>query len=154
MAHTPPAFFPSRPLAALSGAPRDLSRVARPTLVVLGHGGCETTRLLLPFVERMHRRRPPGSEVVLVLQDAPEEARALVDELDLTLPVFLDAEPWALGVALAAQTVPLTMFVGPGGAIERSWVAFRRADVESAAALVGVAPLFTPDDVAPALRPG
>ena len=154
MAAERPALFPAAELPALAGPPRDLSRVAQPTLVVLGHGECGTTRLLLPFVERMHRRRRAGTEVVLVLQDTPDDARALVGELGLSLPVLLDPEPWPLGRALAAQTVPLTMLLGAGGAIEESWPAFRRDDVERAAALLGAAPLLTAHDLAPALRPG
>ena len=149
-----PPRFPAMDVPALDGPPRDLSRVAQPTLVALGHGDCGTTRLLLPFLERVHRRRRPGTEVALLLQDTREEARALVRDLGLTLPVLLDREPWPLGRALGAETVPLTLLLGPGGAIEGSWIAFRREDIERAAAALGVAPLFTEDDVAPALRPG
>ena len=148
------ATVPSRELPALDGEPRDLARPARPTLVVLGHGECETTRLLLPFVERIHRHRTPATEAVLVLQDEPEDARALVRELGLTLPVLLDRAPWEVGAALGAQTVPLTLVLAPGGAIEHVWPAFRRDDLERAAALFGVAPLFTAGDAAPAMRPG
>jgi hypothetical protein len=153
MGENPPATFPAQALPALDGAARDLSRSEQPTLVVLGHGECETTRLLLRFVERIHRRRRAGTEVVLVLQDTPEDARALVRELGLSLPVLLDGEPWVLGAALRAQTVPLTLFVR-AGAIEEAWPAFRRVDVERAAALLGVSPVFTPGDDAPSLRPG
>jgi peroxiredoxin len=146
--------FPSLPLPALDGPPRDLSRAVRPTLVVFGHGDCRTTRLLLPFVERIARRRGPDRDVVVVLQDTPDEARALAADLGLTMPVLLDAEPWALGTALRTEVVPLTMIVEQGGAVAGAWPAFRRADLERAAELFGAAPLFGPDDDVPALRPG
>lgn len=150
-----PARFPSLTLPALAGGARDLSRAAQPTLVSLGHGECATTRLLLPYVERLHRSRRPGTEVVVVLQDTPEDARALADELQITAPIVLDEEPWALGAALRTNMVPLTLFVAAGGRIEQAWPAFRRGDLEQAAALLGVRlPLFAPDDPAPALRPG
>jgi hypothetical protein len=137
------------------GHHRSLSRVERPTLVCIGHHDCETTRLLLPFIDRIHRQASPGRDVLAVLQDAPEDARAVVRELGLTLPVLLDPEPWALGSALGLTTVPLTLAVEPGGAIARSWPAFRRADVAEAAELFGApAPFFLPTDQAPALRPG
>jgi hypothetical protein len=148
-----PGAFPALTLPALEGAPRDLSRAAGPALVVLGHGECETTRLLLPFAERIHRGRRAGTEVVVVLQDTPEDARALVREMRLLAPVLLDPAPWRLGAALRVRTVPLTLLVR-AGLIEEAWPAFRRADLERAAAAVGVSPLFAPDDVAPALRPG
>ena len=150
-----PRTFPALGLPALDGGVRDLSRALQPTLVSVGHGECATTRLLLPYVERIHRRRRPGTDVVVILQDTAADARSLADELELSAPILLDEEPWTLGAALQATTVPLTLLLAPGGRIERAWPAFRRADVEEEAALLGVAaPLFAPDDQAPALRPG
>ncbi|HVR72639.1 MAG TPA: hypothetical protein VMT87_17520 [Vicinamibacteria bacterium] len=150
-----PARFPALALPALDGGVRDLSRVDRPTLVSLGHGECPTTRLLLPYVERIHRGRRPGTDVVVVLQDTPADARALAADLALSAPILLDEPPFSLGAALQAHTVPLSLLVAPGGRIERAWPAFRRQDLEEAAALLGVPPpLFAPDDPAPALRPG
>lgn len=150
-----PDAFPPLALPALDGGVRELSHPAGPTLVALGHGECATTRLLLPYVDRIHRRRAAGTDVVIVLQDTPDDARALVEELGLSAPVLLDPEPWALGTALGATTVPLSLLVAPGGTIERAFPAFRRTDVEEAAARLGVqGPLFTADDRAPALRPG
>jgi hypothetical protein len=150
-----PARLPALALPALAGGVRDLSRVDRPTLVSLGHGECPTTRLLLPCVERIHRGRRPGTDVVVVLQDTPDDARALAAELGLSAPVLLDGPPWALGTALRTDVVPLSLLVAPGGRIERSWPAFRRQDLEEAAALLGVPPpLFAPDDPAPVFRPG
>ena len=146
--------FPGLPLPTLDGPPRDLSRAGQRTLVVLGHGECATTRLLLPFVERIHAHRAPGTAVVVVLQDTAADARALAAELRLSMPVLLDEEPWTLGAALATEVVPLTMVVEPGGRIAESWPAFRRDDLERAAVLFGAAPLFTPDEQVPALRPG
>lgn len=148
-------MFPALALPALRGGVRDISRAAHPTLVALGHGECPTTRLLLPYLERIHRGRRPGTEVVFILQDTPEDARALAEELELSALVLLDEEPWRLGQALRTTTVPLSLLVAPGGKIERAWTAFRRGDVEEVAALVGAPlPLFAPDDPAPALRPG
>jgi hypothetical protein len=150
-----PDRFPALALPALAGGVRDLSRVLRPTLMSLGHGGCPTTRLLLPYVERIHRGRRAGTDVVVVLQDTPADARALAAELRLSAPILLDEEPYALGAALATATVPLSLVLGPGGRVERAWPAFRREDLEEAADLFGLpAPFFAADDPAPALRPG
>jgi hypothetical protein len=151
----PPAAFPALALTALEGPARDLSQGAQPTLVSLGHGDCSTTRLLLPYIDRIHRQRRPGTDVVIVLQDTAADARALVRRLKLSAPILLDDEPFALATALRVTTVPVTLLVAAGGRIERTWPAFRRADVEEIAGLLGVAtPVFAPDDPAPALRPG
>lgn len=151
----PPATFPALTLPALSGGDRDLSRAAQLTLVSLGHAECATTRLLLPYVERLHRGRRAGTEVVVVLQDTSDDARALAQELRLTAPILLDPEPWTLGAALQTAVVPLSLLLAPGGRIDRGWPAFRRGDLEEVAALLGVpSPFFAPEDLAPALRPG
>jgi hypothetical protein len=150
-----PAVLPALALPALDGGARDLSRAVQPALVSLGHGECATTRLLLPYVERLHRRRPAGTDVVVVLQDGTEDALALAKDLGLTAPILLDPEPWAFGAALRVATVPLTLLVAAGGRIERAWPAFRRADVEEMATRLGVpVPFLAPDDPAPLLRPG
>jgi hypothetical protein len=151
----PPDVFPAVRLPALDGGERDLGALAGPTLVAFGHADCATTRLLLPYVERIHRRRPPGTEVVVVLQDEAADARALAQEMGLSAPILLDVEPWPLGVALGATTVPLMLLVGADRRIERTFAAFRRADVEEAASLLGAGlPVFAPGDAAPVLRPG
>jgi hypothetical protein len=155
LTQTLPAAFPPLALRALDGSVRGLSRAAGPMLVSLGHGECATTRLLWPYLERIHRQRSAPAEVVFVLQDTPEDARAVVQELGLSAPVLLDPEPWALGAALGATNVPLTLLVTADGRIGRTFSAFRRTDVEEMAALLGVTPpLFAPDDPAPAFRPG
>ena len=148
-----PSALPALALPALEGPPRDLSRTLHPALVVFGHGECATTRLLLPFAERIHRGRRAGTEVVIVLQDTAEDARALVRELRLHAPVLLDPPPFRFGSALRARTVPLTMLVR-SGLLEEAWPAFRRADLERAAEQFGAAPLFGADEDVPALRPG
>lgn len=148
-----PERWPDLTLPALEGVGRELRSLTVPALVCVGHAECGTTRLLLPYLDRVHRDRP--GQVIAVLQDTPAEARALADELALSLPVLLDAEPWPLGAALGLSTVPLTLLVQPGGRIARGWPAFRRADVEAAAAAVGMArPVFRAGDDAPELRPG
>jgi hypothetical protein len=152
-----PAAFPALSLSGLDGRPSPLARAwaSGPALVVVGHGDCETTRFTLPFVDRIHRGRADGGSVLAVLQDEPAEARAVVEDLGLTLPVLLDRDPYALGSALGLRMVPVLFLVAPGGRVERVSEAFRRDDLEAFAARLGVpAPFFRAEDQAPALRPG
>jgi hypothetical protein len=123
-------------------------------LVLIGHGECRTTRLSLPYVDRIHRRRARG-EVRLVLQDEPAAAGALVAELGLALPVLLDRDPYPLAQAVGLATVPTLFLVGGGGAIARVSEAFSRAELEACAGRLGVpGPLFAAEDQAPTFRPG
>jgi len=153
----PPASFPEVDLPALDGGRRPVSEAwARgPALIAVGHGECETTRRALPFVDRLHRRVPAPATVLAVLQDTPADARALVSELGLALPVRLDVDPYAFGARLGLGTVPTLFLVDPQGRIEAVSEAFRRADFEAfAGRLQAPPPFFAPGDDAPALRPG
>jgi hypothetical protein len=149
--------FPEVELPDLEGSSAPL--VARPpagrTLVAVGHSDCATTRLLVPYLQRMHDRRVSGSSVVLVLQDGRQEARAFLADLHAGLPVRLESEPYPLARALRLETVPTLCLVGAAGLIEGRSEGFERAAIEDLAARLGVAaPFFLPDDRAPALRPG
>jgi len=153
----PPASFPDVELSGLDGRRRRISEAwARgPALIAVGHSECETTRRILPFVDRIHRRRAPTSSVLAVLQDDASAARALVEELGLELPVLLEEDPYPLATRLGLGTVPTLYVVTAPGRIEAMAEAFRRADLEAFAARLEVPPpLFGPGDDAPALRPG
>jgi hypothetical protein len=152
----PPAAFPDIDLPGLDGKRAPISEVwARGwALVAVGHSECGTTRLSLPFVDRI-QHRSPSATAVAVLQDTPADARAIVEELALELPVRLDEDPYPLAAQLGLGTVPTMFLVTPQGRIDVVAEAFRRADLEAFAARLQVPPpLFLPGDDAPVLRPG
>lgn len=152
-----PRQFPSVSLPDLEGVRWPMAQAwpGGPVLIALGHGECATTRLMLPYVDRIHRRRAPGTTALAILQDSTEEAREVVKELGLELPVYLEEEPFALSAELGLRTVPVLLLVQPDRSISRASEAFRRADVEACARDLGVTdPFFLPGDTAPELRPG
>jgi hypothetical protein len=149
--------FPNVALPDLDGTARPILGAAGSSVVALGHSDCGTTRLLVPYVQRLHERRGPGSSVVLILQDDAATARAFLKDLDLDLdlPVRLEPEPYALSRELGLTTVPTLFMVSPAGRIESRSEGFQRAALEALAEGLGVPPpLFSPGDKAPALRPG
>lgn len=143
---------------------RDLEGALRPVeeawaagegLVVIGKRDCKTTRQTLPFVDRIHRRRALGPGVTVILQDDADTARALAADLRLETPIRLDEDPYPLVAELGLEVVPTVFLVGPEGAILKTTEAFHRADLQEYAARLGVSgPLFTPEDKAPAMKPG
>jgi hypothetical protein len=136
----------ARPLAALWAE--------GPALLVWGHSDCGTTRLVLPFLDRLHALRPKGA-CVAVLQDTEEAARELRAELGLSLPVWRDPEPYEASAAVVLAAVPTVMLVGRDGLVERRSEGFRRTEMEALAERLGLAPpFFAADDPAPSLRPG
>ena len=125
-----------------------------PALLVHGHRTCGTTRLCLPFVDRLHRRRTHGA-VVAVLQDTPEVATELARELDLALPILLEPDPYPLAAELGMSAVPTLTLVGKDGKVLMKVEGFRRADFEVLADKLGVhGAFFTATDKAPPQRPG
>lgn len=153
----PPNPFPSHSLPDLEGVQRPLSMTwaEGPALILIGHRDCATTRLTLPFVDRLHHSRPPGASVVAVLQDDPAAARALMADLGLAMPVLIEADPYPLSAELELRAAPTLILVGRDGLILRAAEGFSRIDLDGLAVAFGsTAPLFSPTDTAPPRRPG
>lgn len=124
-------------------------------LIVLGHRNCKTTRQTLPYVERIHRRAQAQGRVLVVLQDDAEAALELARELDLTLPLLCEPEPYPLSQALGLEVVPSLLLVAPDGRVVQSCEAFRKPELDAFAARLGVqGSLFEADDPMPSLKPG
>lgn len=149
--------FPPHSLPDLDGVQRPLALAwsEGPALIVIGHRDCATTRLTLPFVDRLHRRRPARAGVVAVLQDDPAAARALMADLGLAMPVLLEPEPYPLAAELGLRAAPTLLLVGTDGLIARAAEGFSRDELEALSRALGIAdPVFSPDDTAPPRRPG
>jgi hypothetical protein len=148
--------FPNIALPDLDGTSRPILGAAGSwNLVAVGHTDCGTSRLVIPYLKRMRERRGPAADVVLILQDTPDAARALLSEIGVGLPVRLEPDPYPLSRELGLTTVPTLLLVGSTGRIERISAGFQRADIEEVAEWLGVGgPFFLEGDAAPALRPG
>jgi len=149
--------FPRQSLRDLDGRARPLADAwsGGEALLLVGHGDCETTRLCLPFVDRIHRRRGPGRGVRLILQDGGPAARALAEELGLAAPVLLEEDPYPVARELGLEVVPTLFVVVGNGEIARVVEGWSRAEMESLAERMGVGEaFFTQEDAVPDLRPG
>ena len=149
--------FPRQSLPSLADGVRPLEEAwaQGEALILMGHRNCKTTRQTIPFVDRIHRRRAAGHSALLVLQDDEETARALAADLDLEVPIRLEADPYPLAAALDLVVVPTLFLIRADGTIAKATEAFHRADLEEYAERLGVVgPLFTPEDRAPATKPG
>ena len=153
----PGSPLPDRMLRRVDGGALRLSEAWRsgPALLAVGHGECGTTRLALPFVGRIHRRRGPGAAVLAILQEDPKGARELLFDLHVEMPACLDEDPYPLSTALGIETVPTVILVSPEGRVRRVLEGFKRDGMEALAAEMGASgPLFAPEDDPPLLQPG
>ena len=122
-----------------------------PTLVMIGHLNCKTSKQTLPFIDRIHR---DGGRAVAMLQDSPEDAAKGLAKLGLTLPFFCERNPYALSAALGLVTVPTLLFIEADGTVALTSEAFRRPDIEAFAQRLGAPKPVIANDTMPGFKPG
>ena len=122
-----------------------------PTLVIIGHLNCKTTRQTLPFIDRIHK---DGGRAVAMLQDSPEDAAAGLAKLGLTLPFFCEGDPYRLSTAIGLVTVPTLLFIEADGTVALTSEAFRRPDIEAFAERLGAPKPVIEGDTMPGFKPG
>ena len=122
-----------------------------PTLVVIGHLNCKTTRQTLPFIDRIHK---DGGRAVAMLQDSPEDAAAGLAKLGLTLPFFCERNPYALSSVIGLEVAPTLLFVESDGTVALTSEAFRRPDIEAFAERLGAPKPVIANDAMPGFKPG
>ena len=122
-----------------------------PTVVIIGHLNCKTTRQTLPFIDRIHK---DGGRAVAMLQDSPEDAAAGLAKLGLDLPFFCERNPYALSTAIGVEVAPTLLFVEADGTVVLTSEAFRRPDIEAFAARLGVPKPVIANDTMPSFKPG
>jgi len=121
------------------------------TVVLIGHKNCKTTRQTLPFIDRIHK---DGGRAVALLQDTPEEASAAMVKLGLTLPFFLEPNPYSFSTSIGVVTVPTLLLVDSDGTVSLTSEAFRRPDIEAFAERVGAPVPVIENDTMPGFKPG
>ena len=122
-----------------------------PTLVMIGHLNCKTSKQTLPFIDRIHK---DGGRAVAMLQDSPEDAMAGLSKLGLTLPYFCERNPYAFSTAIGIATVPTLLFIEADGTVALTSEAFRRPDIDAFAERLGAPKPVIENDTMPGFKPG
>ncbi len=122
-----------------------------PTLVIIGHLNCKTSKQTLPFIDRIHK---DGGRAVAMLQDSPEDAAAGLAKLGLNLPFLCERSPYALSAAIDLVTVPTLLFIEADGTVALTSEAFRRPDIEAFAERLGAPKPVIANDTMPGFKPG
>jgi peroxiredoxin len=143
-----------------NGITQRLSDVARnsPTLLAFFKRSCATSRMALPFVERLHQAYP-ALHVLGVSQDDVPDTQLFVEQTGLTFPVLLDSD-WTVSTDYDLFTVPSVFLLEPEGRVARVNMGWSReqynALAEDAARLLDREPirLVSDEDKVPAFRPG
>jgi len=122
---------------------------------------CPVCQFTFPFLERLHKRY--GSNEINVLGISQDDARAtksFASECSVTFPLVLDESGYLVSNAYGLTMVPTVFLIEPDGKVKVSSMGFDKKDLETIAGElaehreIALTPLFRPDEVIPANKPG
>ncbi len=122
---------------------------------------CPVCQFTFPFLERLYKRY--GSGDVSVLGISQDDARATKDfagEYGVTFPLLLDEDGYPVSNAYGLTNVPTIFLIDTDGRVRVSSMGFDKKDLETIAhelaerRKMALAPLFRPNEVVPANKPG
>jgi len=127
-----------------------------PVLLAFFKSTCPVCQMTLPFLERIHRGRAPGSlEIYGVSQDDPETTQEFAGEFGVSFPMLLDTEEsgYPASDAYGLSHVPTLFLVERDGTIAWSLEGFNKREFRAVAAQAGVDP-FRPGENVPEWKAG
>ena len=131
--------------AALSELLRD-----SPVLLAFFKSTCPVCQMTLPFLERIHRGRAPGSfEIFGVSQDDGETTAEFCAQFRISFPMLLDSETggYVASNAYGISHVPSLFLVERDGTIVWSLEGFNKREFLAVAGRAGVSPFQPGEDV-------
>jgi peroxiredoxin len=123
---------------------------------------CPVCQFAFPFLERLYKRYGGDGVTFLgISQDDAKSTGEFTKEYGITFPIVLDDENgYAVSNAYGLTNVPTIFLIDTDGAIKVSSMGFDKKDLEKISAelaerkKMSLAPLFRPDEVVPANKPG
>jgi peroxiredoxin len=157
--HIAPGFS----LKALDGKSCSLSAfLARgPVVAAFFKISCPVCQFTFPFLERIHNRYGGNGATILgISQDDARDTKDFCREYGITFPVLTDDNGYPVSNAYGLSNVPTIFLIEDGGKVRVSSMGFDKKDLETISAelaerrRIAAAPLFRPDEVVPAQKPG
>jgi peroxiredoxin len=127
-----------------------------PVLLAFFKSTCPVCQMTLPFLERIHRGRAPGSlEIYGVSQDDQETTEEFAGEFGISFPMLLDTEEsgYPASNAYGISHVPSLFLVERDGTIAWSLEGFNKREFLAVASQAGVNP-FRPGENVPEWKAG
>jgi peroxiredoxin len=122
---------------------------------------CPVCQFTFPFLERLHQRYGSGGATFLgISQDDARATKSFASEYGVTFRVVLDEDGYPVSNAYGLTNVPTIFLIETDGKVKVSSMGFDKKDLETIAAQlaerrkIALAPLFRPDEVVPANKPG
>jgi peroxiredoxin len=122
---------------------------------------CPVCQFTFPFLERMHKRYGSSDASFLgISQDDAPATKNFASEYGVSFPLLLDADGYPVSNAYGLTNVPTIFLIEPDGKVKVSSMGFDKKDLEAIAGelaerrKMALTPLFLPDEVIPANKPG
>src|SRR5881296_3931122 len=133
-----------------------------PVVVAFFKISCPVCQFTFPFLERLYRRY--GGDGVTFLGISQDDARSTMSfakEYGITFPILIDDENgYVVSNAYGLTNVPTIFLIDIDGTVKVSSMGFDKKDLETVGAelaerkKISLAPLFRPDEIVPANKPG
>lgn len=147
-----------------NGEPRATQAARKAGMLALAffHTGCDTSRMLLPYLQRLAGTFAETKKLTVwgVSQDDGPLSAAFAAQIGVTFPICLDRDGYH-SMLLGVVSVPTVFLVDGSGAVLRKIAGWDRDALNALAADVAVfaeqpdaAPLVPRDDPAPGRAPG
>jgi peroxiredoxin len=133
-----------------------------PVIAAFFKVSCPVCQFTFPFLERLHKRYGgDGVAFFGISQDDTRTTSKFAKEYGVTFPILIDDEDgYTVSNAYGLTNVPTIFLIDADGTVKVSSLGFDKKDLEKIAAelserkKIALAPLFRPDEVVPANKPG
>lgn len=122
---------------------------------------CPVCQFAFPFLERLHQQYGSGGATFLgISQDDARATKSFASEYGVTFPMVLDEDGYSVSNVYGLTNVPTIFLIEPDGKVKVSSMGFDKKDLETIASQLAerkkmaLTPLFRPDEVIPANKPG
>ena len=154
---------PGFSLKALDGKEYSLDSLLErgPAVLAFFKISCPVCQFTFPFLQRISERFAGRSvSVIGISQDDAQSTREFNQEYAVTFATLLDGAGYPVSNAYGVTNVPTLFLLAPDRAVKVSCMGFDKAALETIAhefarhAKIPAAPLFRPDEIVPANKPG
>jgi len=122
---------------------------------------CPVCQFTFPFLDRLYKRYGGGATFLGISQDDAPSTTNFAKEYGITFPILIDDENgYLVSNAYGLTNVPTIFLIDTDSTVKVSSMGFDKKDLETIAAhlaerkKISGTPLFLPDEVVPANKPG
>lgn len=154
---------PEFTLKALDGNSCSLNSLLKrgPVVATFFKISCPVCQFTFPFLERLHEQYGGQNVTILgVSQDDARDTKRFNQEYGVKFSTVVDEPPYPVSNAYGLTNVPTIFLIEPDGTIQVTCMGFGKSELEKIAGELALqkklpaVPLFHPNEVVPAYKPG